>query len=65
MARKSYPEQKLTAEELETGAKGQGLSEAIAKGIRKAKVVVEEPTGNGHGKHGRGDGTAGPNGGGN
>jgi hypothetical protein len=43
--KKSYPEQKLTAQELETGVKGQDLPEAIAKGIRKAKAVVEEPTG--------------------
>jgi hypothetical protein len=39
----SHPEQALTAEELETGVKVQGLSEVIATGLRKTTVVVEEP----------------------
>ena len=40
----SHPEQALTAEELETGVKVQGLSEVIATGrLRKTTVVMEEP----------------------
>jgi hypothetical protein len=42
--KKSYPEQKLTAEEFESGVKVSDLPETIGKGIRKAKVVMEEPT---------------------
>jgi hypothetical protein len=41
--KQAYPEQTLTADEMETGVKEQDLSETIAKGIRKTKVVVEEP----------------------
>jgi hypothetical protein len=55
--KKSYPEQKLAAEELESGVKVSGLSETIGEGIRKAKVVMEEPTGTD--KHGRGGGASG------
>jgi hypothetical protein len=39
----SYPEQTLTAEELETGVEVQDLSEVIATGLRKTTVVMEEP----------------------
>ena len=37
-----YPEQALTAEEIESGVKVQDISEGLEDSIRKARVVVEE-----------------------
>jgi hypothetical protein len=37
-----YPEQTLTAEEMESGVKVQDISEGLEDSIRKARVVVEE-----------------------